>query len=425
MHRLTYTLFLLLFAVIAYADRGIGITAKSNRIALVIGNASYKVGPLKNSVNDANDMASVLKQKGFSVILLTNATQRQMEKAIGQFGKQLRNAGVGLFFYGGHGMQVDGINYLIPIEANIEAESDIKYESVNANRILSKMQEAENSLNMVFLDACRNNPFARSFRSPNKGLATMDAPSGSLLAFATAPGKTAADGDGRNGLFTSQLLIHMQTPGLPLTKMMMEVRKGVLRESEDKQTPWDVSSLTGDFYFSGEGKITQVILKAEKKQFQPTKSVQEEDQFWDMIKNSSDYKDFEGYLKRYPNGKYETIASFKYDRLKEQYKIDNQPTNTGAHVFFGLSGTSLFLFYTISSDDNKCDGDEECSESQEGGLRGFGILTVVFGLLGWQFYESLDEDGINENKSVNYDFHFGLKPSADFSTLSLQLEKRW
>jgi formylglycine-generating enzyme required for sulfatase activity len=233
-----------------FANRGLDVTSQSNRIALVIGNGAYKVGPLKNPVNDASDIASVLKQKGFSVSLLTNATQRQMEKAIGQFGKQLRDGGVGLFFYAGHGMQVSGSNYLIPIGANIEAESDIKYESVNANRVLSKMEEAGNDLNMVFLDACRNNPFARSFRSSGKGLAQMDAPKGSFVAFATAPGSIASDGTGRNGLFTGELIQHMQVPGLELTKMMKEVRKQVLRESEDKQTPWDVSSLTGDFYFT-------------------------------------------------------------------------------------------------------------------------------------------------------------------------------
>jgi hypothetical protein len=244
-------------STVVFAERGIDVTSKSNRIALVIGNANYQSAPLKNPVNDANDMVSVLKQKGFTVTLLTDATQRQMEKAIGAFGKQLRSGGVGLFFYAGHGMQVNGVNYLIPIGANIEAESDIKYESVNANRVLSKMEEGGNDLNMVFLDACRNNPFTRSFRSSNKGLAQMDAPKGSFVSFATAPGSIAADGTGRNGLFTGQLIQQMQVPELPLTKMMMEVRKDVLRESQNKQTPWDVSSLTGDFYFTQGSEINK------------------------------------------------------------------------------------------------------------------------------------------------------------------------
>ena len=243
-----------------YADRGIGVAAKSGRFALVIGNGAYETAPLRNPANDARDMAALLERKGFAVDLQTDADQRQMEEAIRTFGKSLRDGGVGLFFYAGHGMQVDGSNYLIPVGTNIEMEAEVRYEAVDANRVLSMMESAGNDLNMVFLDACRNNPFARSFRSSSQGLAQMDAPKGSFVAFATAPGAVAADGEGRNGLFTGQLLKQMQVPGLPLTRMMMEVRKGVLRESDDRQTPWDVSSLTGDFYFTESRKEQPVQL---------------------------------------------------------------------------------------------------------------------------------------------------------------------
>ncbi|MCP4753111.1 MAG: caspase family protein, partial [Proteobacteria bacterium] len=295
------------FSGLVMAERGVSVAAKERRIALVIGNSDYKIGRLKNPVNDAGDMAGVLKERGFQVTLLRNASQRRMEKAIGTFGKDLRLGGVGLFFFAGHGMQVDGANYLIPIGANIEAEEDIRFESVDANRILAKMEKAGNRLNIVFLDACRNNPFARSFRSANKGLAVMDAPSGSLISFATAPGRTASDGDGRNGLFTGYLLEYMNQPGLSLTAMMMEVRKKVLRDSDRKQTPWDVSSLTGDFYFSGGGTAgaTVASVSTRPKPASPKKRKRrpssEETELWNLVGNST-VDELEAYLAEYPNG---------------------------------------------------------------------------------------------------------------------------
>jgi len=233
------------------------------RTALIIGNNKYKSSPLKNPINDANDMKKVLTSNGFNVMFLTNANKRQMEKSIKTFGKKLQKGGIGLFFYAGHGMQVNGINYLIPIGSNIFEEDEVKYEAVDTNLILTKMESASNRLNMIFLDACRNNPFARSFRSSEKGLAVMDAPSGTLVAFATAPGKTAADGSSRNGLFTKYLIKYIQTPGLELSQVMKLVRKKVIQKSEKKQIPWDVSSLTGDFYFSG-GRGIQVVNKKNK-----------------------------------------------------------------------------------------------------------------------------------------------------------------
>lgn len=228
------------------------------RNALIIGNSNYATAPLKNPVNDAKGMADVLREKNFTVNLLLDADLRTMEKAISRFGKMLQKGGVGLFFYAGHGMQVKGINYLIPIGANITEEDEIRFESVNAGRIMAKMESAGNPLNMIFLDACRDNPFARSFRSSSRGLAMMDAPSGTLVSFATAPGKTASDGTGTNGLFTGHLLRQMEQPGLELTQMMKRVRRNVMQDSSNQQTPWGVSSLTGDFYFSGQGKTTVV-----------------------------------------------------------------------------------------------------------------------------------------------------------------------
>ncbi|TET86837.1 MAG: hypothetical protein E3J46_07280, partial [Desulfobacteraceae bacterium] len=228
----------------------ISLSAKNQKTALVIGNGAYSSSPLRNPVNDASDIAYALKKLGFKVLLKTDANQRTMKKFIRTFGKELRNGGVGLFYYAGHAMQVHGTNYLIPIGAKIESESDVEYEAIDAGRVLGKMEDAGNGLNIIILDACRDNPFARSFRTSEKGLARMDAPTGSILAYATAPGSIAADGAGRNGLYTSKLLKHMTTPGLEIEKVFKKVRIDVLRSSQKKQVPWESSSLIGEFYFN-------------------------------------------------------------------------------------------------------------------------------------------------------------------------------
>ena len=242
---------LVLFA--SFSVAGSANAAASDRHALVIGNASYKEGPLKNPANDAEDMAAVLGRLGFDVVKLVDADLRRMEDSVMEFGRRLRDGGVGLFYFAGHGVQVAGVNYLIPIGARIESEGDVRYESVNANRVLSKMQDAGNPLNMVFLDACRNNPFARKFRSPSKGLAPMDAPKGSLVVYATDAGDVAEDGTGRNGIFTKNLLREMQKPGLEVGPMIRRVRAGVLKDTGDRQLPFEVSCLTGNFYFNQAG----------------------------------------------------------------------------------------------------------------------------------------------------------------------------
>jgi len=224
--------------------------AQERRLALVIGNSAYKSAPLRNPANDAQDMATTLKELGFDVILKTNANKRTMLEAINQFGKSLRNAAVGLFFYAGHGMQVNRLNYLIPIGAYVTDETDIEIEGVDARRILGRMETAANDVNIIFLDACRDNPFQRSFRSTSRGLVKMDAPKGTFIAYATSPGDVAEDGLERNSPFTKHVLRNITVPDIPIEKMMKKVRRGVLFETNDKQMPWQASSLTGDFYFA-------------------------------------------------------------------------------------------------------------------------------------------------------------------------------
>ncbi|OGR36424.1 MAG: hypothetical protein A2051_00165 [Desulfovibrionales bacterium GWA2_65_9] len=198
------------------------------RVALVIGNGAYPTAQLKNPVNDATDMAASLQRLGFEVVLLVNANQQQMDSSVREFGLKLRQGGAGLFYYAGHGLQVGGENYLVPVNANIQTESDVRFTCLPAGMVLGKMEDARNDLNIIILDACRNNPFARSFRSAEQGLAKMDAPTGSLISYATAPGSVASDGAGKNGLFTQHLLKNMATPNLSVEEMFKRVRQSDL-----------------------------------------------------------------------------------------------------------------------------------------------------------------------------------------------------
>ena len=174
-----------------------------------------------------------------------------MKRAMDEFGQKLKKYDIGLFFYAGHGLQVNGSNYLIPIDAKLENENDVEYDCVRAGRILAKMESAGSSTNIVILDACRDNPFERGWRrgTQGNGLAFMNAPSGSLIAYATSPGSTAADGTGRNGLYTSALLEHIITPNITIEDVFKRVRTTVRLQSASKQIPWESTSLEGNFYF--------------------------------------------------------------------------------------------------------------------------------------------------------------------------------
>lgn len=222
------------------------------RLALVIGNSAYQNGgTLKNPVNDARAMASSLQAMGFEVMRFENVTQAQMKQAINSFGIKLRDFEVGLFYYAGHGIQHKGANYMIPVEADLQAEEQVEFDCVSADRILAYMESASTKVNILIMDACRNNPFERSWhRSANgNGLAMMNAPTGTLIAYATAPGKVASDGESANGLYTSILLKYMKDPSLNLEQVFKKVRTEVTEKSSGAQVPWETTSLTGGDFF--------------------------------------------------------------------------------------------------------------------------------------------------------------------------------
>jgi uncharacterized caspase-like protein len=259
MHFMSIRIFLALIVFIIFCSSPL-LAATEQRIALVIGNGSYSSSPLKNPVNDATDMAVMLKKLGFDVILKKNVTHRPMEEAIRDFGNRLkRQKGVGLFFYAGHGLQANNMNYLIPIGAKIEKETDIQFEAVNAERVLAEMADADNGLNIVILDACRDNPFRGLFRSANRGLAVVsNAPTGTFISYSTAANQVARDGSRRNSPYTAALLKHIGEPGLSINDVFMKVRQNVRKSTG--QTPWELSSLEGNFYFN-QGQAVKIAEK--------------------------------------------------------------------------------------------------------------------------------------------------------------------
>ena len=247
----------------AYAQtvRDLGRTAVTlavpYRVALVVGNKDYSVGPLTNPVNDAQDMAATLNKLGFDkIILRTNRTAKELESDIHEFGDELRTNGVGFFYYSGHGMQIEGRNYLLPINVNPKREADVKYDAVDAGRVLDELERKGTAVNLVVLDACRNNPFSRSFRSTSRGLARMDAPSGTLIVYATRPGQVAEDGTGRNGTFTKHLLAKLnEQPDLEVRLLLSDVRAAVLQETGKTQEPWEEGGLVGQFRFASAAPV--------------------------------------------------------------------------------------------------------------------------------------------------------------------------
>lgn len=224
------------------------------RIALVVGNATYAtVTSLDNPGNDARLIATTLERLGFDVRLLLDATQIDMKRGIAQFGRDLRSAGsdaTGLFYYAGHGVQSFGANYLLPSDVALNDAADLDLVGVDAQTVLRQMYSAANQTNIVILDACRNNPFSEIPDFGDPGLAEMQAPRGTFLAYATAPGSVALDGVSGNSPFTRAVVDQMNRPGVAIENMFRQVRISVLQNTSGLQTPWDASSLTSEFIFN-------------------------------------------------------------------------------------------------------------------------------------------------------------------------------
>jgi hypothetical protein len=226
---------------------------KRSRAALVVGNGAYRgCGTLKNPVNDAEDMAAKLTSYGFHVLVTTDATRVEMDRKLREFKGYLATNDVGLFFFAGHGMQIDGTNYLLAVDTDTSSEVDAKHSSLSLDKVIDTMAKSNASMKIVILDACRNNPWERAWHrdAATRGLASVYAPKGTIIGFATSPREIAKDGSDRNGTYTAALLQHIDTPDCSIEMMFKRVRNTVAAETRGKQTSWEHTSLSGEFYFN-------------------------------------------------------------------------------------------------------------------------------------------------------------------------------
>jgi uncharacterized caspase-like protein len=329
----------LIWALPAHAER---------RVALVIGNSAYEHVPqLANPKNDAADMAKKLQELGFEVVVGEDLDLSSMRKTAREFTRKIEGADMALFFYAGHGLQVNGANYMAPVDAQLMSYNDLDYEAFPMDMILAAM-ERNTKVNLVFLDACRDNPLAENLArsmgtrssAVGRGLAKLGSGVGSLIAFATQPGNVALDGDGRNSPFTTALLQHLGTPGQSVTDDLIQVRKEVLDATDGKQVPWDNSSLTGPVVLKDKPKEEPKIQPAPAPE---AKAPQQADNsvelaYWDSVKESDNPRLIETYLRKYPEGAFADLAKVKIEVLKtraaEKPAAPTQPDNAAELAYW-------------------------------------------------------------------------------------------
>jgi uncharacterized caspase-like protein len=283
------------------------------RFALVIGNSRYREQPLRNPANDAQAIAAQLKGLRFAVTLQLEAGRQEMIEAIRAYGGSLaKSKGVGLFYFAGHGAQLAWRNYLIPVDTVIKTSEQMAEQAVDMNALLDDLIRARNAMNIIILDACRDNPFGSQVALAQQGLSQLDAPPGTLFAYATSPGNVAADGTGANGLYTGFLLKEMQARDAKIEDVFKRVRLNVRLLSKGRQVPWESGSLEQDFYFIPPVAAKKLTPEELEKQFE------EELEIWQRIRTTKDVAQIEDYLRRYPSGKFSELAQFRLDRLLAQ-----------------------------------------------------------------------------------------------------------
>lgn len=330
---------MMVFASASQAQAPAGARAKPQeaRVALVIGNSDYRSAPLDNPANDASDLAAALEKQGFNVLVRENVGERGLKEAVDVFAKHLQKGGIGLFFFAGHGIQLKDQNYLLPVDVGFESEADVSFKSVSAEYVLSRMAEAGNRINIVILDACRNNPLQLSRKTISKGLGVMSvgrAEKGTFIAYATSPGSTAADGTGRNGLYTKHLLRSLETQDSDIDKVFGRVRTGVVQDTNGEQVPWTSSSVIGSFYFDVKEDIAalmrpvattvathEAVAEAVSMPYDP---VQERD-LWERIKDSRNPADYVGYLEKFSGAKRAAYARWMVQKLGGSVPAPQRP----------------------------------------------------------------------------------------------------
>ncbi len=313
----------------------IGILASSNaakadrRVAFVVGNGAYKnVAPLPNPPIDARAMASVLRNVGFDVVEGTNLSRDSMTQKLLEFGKKAQDADVALFFYAGHGIAINGTNYLLPVDADIKSEMDVKLGSAINIDVTLDQTMSDAKVKLVLLDACRDNPFAAKIRSAatsrsvnvQSGLAEMKSSEGTLIAFATGPGQTALDGQGgTNSPFTRALVANIAKPGVEIQQAMTQVRAQVNEETNKGQLPWGHTNLIGPVYLNPVAVPAEAPLAQAPNTPAPTASTapEVELEFWRSVKDSSKPEELNAYLTNYPSGQFKPLALARIAALQD------------------------------------------------------------------------------------------------------------
>jgi formylglycine-generating enzyme required for sulfatase activity len=308
-------------------DRTARPKPQETRVALIIGNSDYRSAPLDNPANDASDLAAALEKQGFNVLVRENVGERGLKEAVDVFAKHLQKGGIGLFFFAGHGIQLKDQNFLLPVDVGFDSEADISFKSISAEYVLSRMAEAGNRINIVILDACRNNPLQQSRKTISKGLGVMNvgrAEKGTFIAYATSPGSTAADGTGRNGLYTKHLLRSLETSDSDIDRVFGRVRTGVVQDTNGEQVPWTSSSVIGSFYFdvaedlaAMRRPLPQAITRQEAEAdaapmpYDPA----QETALWERIKDSRNPADYIGYLEKFSGARRAAYARWMVQKL--------------------------------------------------------------------------------------------------------------
>jgi uncharacterized caspase-like protein len=314
-------------SVAAFLTSGSAALA-DKRVAFVVGNSSYKsVAPLPNPASDAKAMAQVLRNVGFDVVEGTNLTRDKMSEKLIEFGRRAQGADVALFFYAGHGISMDGVNYLLPVDADLKSPADVKLGAPISVDAALEQTMGDAKVRLVFLDACRDNPFAAKIRSAkstrsvtvDSGLAEMKPSEGTLIAFATGPGQTALDGDvGAHSPFTRALITNITQPGVEIQQAMTRVRAQVNDETNKAQLPWDHTSLTGNVF------LNPVVAPADKATAAPAATVVAsapagdsiEIEFWRSVKDTNKVDELQAYLAKYPNGTFAPLAQARIQTLQ-------------------------------------------------------------------------------------------------------------
>ena len=286
---------------------------RAPKVALVLGNSKYKEAPLKNPANDAKAIGEALRASGFEVTLKMDAGKADMAGAVQAYVLALAaKKAVGLFYYAGHGLQLAWRNYMLPVDADIDTIGDIPKQGVELNSLLEGLTKAGNPMNMIIVDACRDNPFGNLKGVDHKGLSQMDAPQSTILAYATSPGNVASDGDGANGLYTENLLKELKVPEAKVEDVFKRVRLGVRVKSKGAQIPWESTSLEEDFWFIPPKNL------AEPSELEKDKQFEEELALWEKIKSSTTPAPLEDFLRRFPSGQFCELALLQLDQMLEK-----------------------------------------------------------------------------------------------------------